>query len=290
MQIVTDRGMDLEPSLIESYGLHVAPLRITFHGKTYASGVDIQPEEFYEMFSEGEDLPLTSQPSSGEFAQLYRELAKTDPEILSIHMSSGLSGTLNSARTGAEMVPEAHVTFFDTKTLSCPCGWQVDAAARAMKAGWSLPRIISLLEQFRENTEGLFTLSELKYLIHGGRISHLKGLLASLLAIKPVIGVDKVSGKYINHGQEITVKRSISKIITVIENFYPDEKKLRVQLLHGKNPEAVEILRQKLMQTFDCTFLPTLSVAPALGAHTGPSLVGLAVGPEKLFEKFSELF
>jgi len=285
MQIVTDRGMDLDPQLIRAYNLHLAPLRITLNEKTYCSGVDIQPEDFYQMLSETENFPLTSQPSAGEFAQLYREIAKTDPEIFSIHISSGLSGTLNAAKAGAEMVPEAHVTFFDSKTLSCPFGWQVEAAARALRASWPMPRILKLLETIRSQSEGLYTLADLRYLVHGGRISHLKGLLASLLSIKPVIGVDKETGKYITFGQEITLKRAISKLVSVIEGIYPGQKEMRVQLLHGKNVEGVELLRQKMAEAFDCQWLPTLAVAPVLGAHTGPSLVGLSVGPRKVFEE-----
>jgi len=144
---------------------------------------------------------VTSQPSAGEFALVYRELAKTDPDILSIHISSGLSGTVNAAQAGAEMVPEARVTVVDTKTLSSPSGWQVEAAARAVKAGSSLADALALIEKIGSATDVLYTLKELKYLIHGGRISHLKGLLASMLNIKPIIGVEKVRGTYVTLGR-----------------------------------------------------------------------------------------
>ena len=100
------------------------------------------------------ELPVTSQPSAGEFADLYRQLAKKDPEILSIHISSGLSGTSASARAGAEeMVPEAKVTVVDTLTLSVPAGWQVEAAARAAKAGWSMEKITERLAKLGDATD-----------------------------------------------------------------------------------------------------------------------------------------
>jgi DegV family protein with EDD domain len=104
-------------------------------------------------------------------------------------MSSGLSGTFDSAQAGAALVPEADVTHVDTKTLSAAAGWQVEAAARAAKAGWSKNRILALVKGIGAASESLYTLKELKYLIHGGRISHMKGLIASLLNIKPLIGV-----------------------------------------------------------------------------------------------------
>jgi DegV family protein with EDD domain len=107
MQIVVDRGMDLAGKQLKDLDLHFAPLRLTLDGKTYVSGVDIQVDEFYKLLGETDGYPITSQPSAGDFAELYRELAKTDPEILSIHISSGLSGTINAAQAGAAMVPEA---------------------------------------------------------------------------------------------------------------------------------------------------------------------------------------
>jgi len=283
MQIVADRGMDLSPQQMDGFPIHRVPLRITLEGKTYSSGIDLQPEEFYKLLSETNAMPDTSLPSPGEFAELYRELAKTDPEILSIHISSGLSGTFNAARNGAEMVPEANITLVDSKTLSAPYGWQVEAAARALRAGWSLDRVLELIRQVRQHSEGYFTLQNLNYLIHGGRISHLKGLMASLLNIKPVIGVDEVSGKYVTHGQEVTLKRAMHKLVDVIANRFPGEKGMRIQLLHGQNPDAVEQLKKFLEDRFECFFETTLPVAPVLGAHTGPSLIGLSVGPMSFF-------
>jgi DegV family protein with EDD domain len=285
MQILTDRGMDLAHEQMQGLNLQFVPLRIVLEGKTYSSGIDLQPDEFYQMLAETEAFPTTSQPSAGEFAEIYREMAKSDPDILSIHISSGLSGTINSAVQGAKMVPEANITIFDSKTLSVPLGWQVEAAGKAILAGWSLEQILDLLRGIQVKTEGLYTLQHLNYLIHGGRISHLKGLVASMLNIKPVIGVDHESGKYATHAQEITLKRAISKLGDVIANIFPGERVMRVQLLHGKNPDAVELLRKRLEQLFDCHWEPTVPVAPVLGAHTGPSLVGLAVAPLKTFEQ-----
>ena len=285
MQIVTDRGCDLSQQQSEGIDIHYVPMLLTLDGKTYSSGVDISSEEFYNLLSQTESFPTTSQPSAGEFARLYRTLAEKDPEILSIHISSGLSGSLDSARAGAAMVPEAKVTFWDTKTLSCPEGWQVEAAARAIKAGWPVERILTLLTKISEKSEGMFTLDTLKYLIHGGRISHMRGLIASVLNIRPVIGVDKVSGKYINLGQERTLRRALQKLVDVCSGLYPEGTPLRIQLLHGNNTDAMEMLRERLANQFECHWTPTINVAPILGAHTGSTLVGLSVSPFDIFNE-----
>lgn len=283
MQIVTDQACDLSAAQREGLNIHFVPMRFTLDEKTYASGKDVTAETFYDLLDQSDGFPTTSQPSAGEFADLYRSLAKYDPDILSIHISSGLSGTMNSARAGAEMVPEAKVTFWDTKTLSCPEGWQVEAAARAIQAGWPLHQVFPLLEKISRHSEGLFTVDTLKYLIHGGRISHIKGLLASILKIRPIIGVEKDTGKYYSLAQERTEKRSIEKIAEIVGKIYPEGTPLRVQLLHGKCPELLSTLREKMSSMFDCLWTPTTNVAPILGAHTGKGVVGLSVGPADLF-------
>ena len=189
MHIVTDSGTDINLSSQEAADLkvHTVPLNVTLDGKTYREGIDITPEDFYKLLEKSDNLPITSQPSAGQFADLYRKLADDDPNILSVHMTSGLSGTYNSALAGADLVPEANVTHYDTKTLSAVAGWQVEAAARASKAGWAVDRILQLVKRIGDACESIYTLDELKYLIHGGRISHMKGLIASLINIKPMI-------------------------------------------------------------------------------------------------------
>lgn len=283
MQIVTDQGMDLSPEQSAGLDIHYVPLRITLNGKTFIGAEDIDYVTFYKMLQQTQSFPTTSQPSPGDFADKYRQLAKIDPDILSIHLSSGLSGTINSARLGAEMVPEANVTVIDSKTLSCPLGWQVQAAAVAIRAGWYLGDVLKLIDQIRIKTETIFTLADLKYLIHGGRISHIKGLMGSVLNIKPVIGVAKDDGKYYPLAQEFTFKKAVYKIADLVAAKFPKGTVLRVQLMHGDNPTGVELLKERLSQLFECFYESVVPVAPLLGAHTGPSVVGIGVAPLNLF-------
>ena len=275
MLVVTDRGADLAPQQLAGLDIHFVPLTITLDGRSYVSGVDIQPQEFYAMLAATEGMPTTSLPSLGEFVALYRELARRDPEILSVHISSGLSGTYQTAIEAARMVPEARITVIDTLTLSGAQGWQVEAAARAAKAGWSADRIRALLAQVRDATETIFTLPELKYLIHGGRISHLKGLLASLLNLKPIIGVSKQDGKYRQRGQARSFNAALAKLVSVAAEDHTPGTPLRVQVMHANNPDAAEKLRELMDREFPCEWLPTSAIAPVLGAHTGPGLVGM---------------
>lgn len=281
MQIVTDSGADLSPE--QTKGLHyaVAPLTLTLDGKSYVSGVDITHNDFYKLLENTDSMPTTSLPSAGEFAELYRKLAETDREILSIHISSGLSGTFNAAKQAADMVASEGIVVhvIDTMTLSGGEGWQVEGAAHALNAGWPLEKIRELLTQIREATNTIFTLPDLRYLIHGGRISHIAGLAAQVLNIKPIIGVDKISGKYAQWGRARTFNRAIEAIADVIKSQYAEGIELRVQIMHARAPEAAEKLRYALEGRFRCLFLPDGDIAPVLGAHTGPGLVGCIYAP-----------
>lgn len=278
MQIVTDSGTDLglSPEQAAELNVEVVPLVVTLGGVSYRDGVDTEPAVFYRLLAEAGDLPVTSQPSAGDFAAVYRRMATTDPEILSIHMSSGLSGTFDSAQAGAALVPEANVTHVDTKTLSAAAGWQVEAAARAAEAGWSKERILALVHGIGTASESVYTLRELKYLIHGGRISHMKGLIASLLSIKPLIGVEKVNGTYVQRGQVRTFNGAIRGLVDLMGKQHPPGSALRVQVLHAYNEEGAARLRQEIDERFDCTWLPAGYISTVLGAHTGPSMVGVA--------------
>ena len=285
MQIVTDSGIDLllPPGQAAELGVHTVPLVVTLDGQSYREDVDIEPGDFYRLLAATDSLPTTSQPSAGDFAETYRRLAVDDPDILSIHMSSGLSGTFNAAQAGAELVPEANVTLVDTKTLSAAAGWQVQAASLAVKAGWAKEQILSLMERIGKASDSAYTLKELKYLIHGGRISHMKGLIASVLNLKPLIGVEKVDGTYEQLGQVRSFKGALKGLADRIAHLHPPGTPLRVQVLHSQNPSGADMLRDLLDQRLECTWLPAGPMSLVLGAHTGPSMVGVAFAPLAAF-------
>jgi len=285
MQIVTDTAADmyLPQQYMPELAIHIVPHAITLDGKTYLSGVDIQAEELQNLLMTTNSMPITSQPSSGKFAEMYKRLALTDPNILSIHMSSGLSGVVNAARAGAEMTPEANVTVVDTKTLCAVLGWQVAAAGRALKAGWSMDRIIALIARIGDASDSIYTLSDLKYLIHGGRIGHMKGLIASMLHICPLIGVEKVGGTYSQLGMARTFDQALNGLVKWMTHQHAPGTALRVQVLHALNPKAAALLHEKIDPLYKCDWMPLNFMSPALAAHTGPSMAGVAYAPVGVF-------
>ncbi len=285
MQIVTDSGVDISLSQerITELNIHVVPLIVSLEGKSYRENVDIQPDQFYKLLAQSGSMPVTSQPSAGDFAEIYRRLSEKDPEILSIHMTSGLSGTFNAAQAGAAMVPQADVTFVDTKTLSAAAGWQVVAAAKALKAGWMKEKVIGLIERIGAASESMYTLDELKYLVNGGRISHMKGLIASMLNIKPLIGVEKLKGTYVQLGQARTIKRALNGLVELMTKQHSPGSSLQVQVMYSHNPSGAMMLKELIDQRFNCSWLPIGPMSLVLGAHTGPSMVGVAFAPNEVF-------
>ncbi len=284
MKIVTDSGADLTREDREELGVVVAPLFIQFpNGEVNAE--EISRDEFYDRLEAMRPaIPTTAQPSSGQFAQFYRDFAATDRDILSIHISSGLSGTINSASVGAEQASDvANVTVWDTMTLAGGERFQVLAAARAARAGWPLAEIQHRLEQIRQQTEVIFTLETLEYLAAGGRIGRVQALAGSLLHIKPVIHVDHKDGKYSNTGRGRSIPKAITAIVHHLQSLY-GSKPLFIISQHGRFPDAEEMLASEVRRNLEVARMDRLRISPVLGVHTGPGIVGIGAVPMELMQ------
>jgi len=276
--IVTDAACDLPADVIESYGIHVAPLTILFGDEAFRSGIDITPDEFYRRLSESGVHPTTSQPTAAEFADLYRRLAAENQPVLSIHLSEGLSGTVNAARQAARNVPEMPVTVHDSGTLTSALGLQVLVAARAAKAGYSVEQILPLLAQTHETGGMLFTVDDLSYLHRGGRIGSVRYQLGQILHIKPIITVAKTGpkvGTYIQAGRARSMAKAVDAFVAQIVEHVGAGNKLRAISLYGDSPELAEQLNRRLAETFECVYLEMMPTAPVLGVHVGPKALGV---------------
>lgn len=283
MKIVTDCAADMSNEELEQLGVTQAPLYIQFP-EGEISSTDISADSFYDRLEAMRPrIPTTAMPSSGLFAELYRKLASKDKNILSLHISSGLSGTINAARDGGQQAkPHAEVSFWDTLTLSGGERFQVIAAAMAAKAGWTLHAIQERLEKIRARTEVVYTLDTLEYLARGGRIGRVKAMAGSLLHLKPVIRVD-TDGKY----STVTTARTISKSMTAIAEhllgLYTDTP-VWVTVLHGRFAEKAEAMANELREKLKVARLEVKRISPVLGVHTGPGIVGAAVVPADVMQ------
>ena len=281
MKIITDCAADMPAEELEKLGIVQAPLFIQFP-EGEVNSADITADDFYNRLEAMRpQIPTTAMPSTGLFAEMYRKMAQAGEKILSIHISSGLSGTINSARAGGEQAkPEADVSFWDTMTLSGGERFQVMAAALASKAGWAMDAIKSRLEKIREKTEVIYTLDTLEYLARGGRIGRVKAIAGALLNLKPVIRVD-TDGKY----STVTTGRTLTKSMTAITDYLLEKygkTPLWVTVLHGRFADKADALTEELKQKLNIGKLEVMRISPVLGVHTGPGIVGAAVVPMEL--------
>jgi DegV family protein with EDD domain len=283
MKIVTDCAADMPVEELDTLGITQAPLYIQFP-EGEINSADISADDFYDRLEAMRPaIPTTSMPSSGIFAQLYRSLAQTDRDILSVHISSGLSGTLSSARDACDQVRgDASVSIWDTLTLSGGERFQVLAAALANRAGWSLEKIFDRLEKIRQNSEVVYTLETLEYLARGGRIGRVKAIAGALLNLKPIIRVDQ-DGKYSTVGTNRTIGKSITAIVDHLYSKYAYTP-LWISVMHGRFAEKAVNLGQELNQRLCVVKMETMRISPVLGVHTGPGIVGAAAVPMELME------
>ena len=281
MKIVTDCAADMSAEELERLGIVAAPLFIQFpEGEINAT--EISADDFYNRLEAMRPaIPTTAQPSSGIFAELYRKIAVTEKNIFSVHISSGLSGTINSARDGGDQVKgEANVNHWDTLTLSGGERFQVMAAALASKAGWAMEAIQERLKKIRENTEVIYTLDTLEYLARGGRIGRVKALAGALLNLKPVIRVD-VDGKYSTVGNGRTLSKSMGMIADTMREKYGNTP-VWVTVLHGRFAEKADVLAAEFKEKLNVAKLEVTRISPVLGVHTGPGIVGAGIVPMEL--------
>ena len=287
MKIVTDCAADMTQEELERLGVIQAPLFIQFP-EGEVSSADISADEFYNRLEAMRPkIPTTAQPSSGIFAELYRKLSAAEKNIFSVHISSGLSGTINAARDGGEQVrSEANVNHWDTLTLSGGERFQVLAAALADKAGWTMNAIQERLALIREKTEVIYTLDTLEYLARGGRIGRVQAIAGALLNLKPIIRVD-TDGKY----STVAKGRSIGKSMTMISEYLLEKygnTPLWVTVLHGRFAEKADALTAEFREKLNIAKLEVMRISPVLGVHTGPGIVGAAVVPMELMSDLAQ--
>jgi DegV family protein with EDD domain len=272
--LVTDSTADLTPELKVKLNVHVIPLKVRFSQDEFRDG-ELTPAEFYHRLANSEKLPQSSQPSPSEFEELYRKLLTDHDAIISIHLSSGLSGTLNAANLAkAELSKEIHV--LDSKNISLGIGLLVREAARLIAEEHPLPQIIAELKAIREKIVTLFTLDTLEYLHKGGRIGKVPNLLGSFLKVKPIVRVNK-EGIYVLQGVARSQDRAIKSIVHAFQELAGSRKPTAFFIAHGAAEAAGERLKSALEETFQMQAAAFTQVGPVIGVHTGPGTLGAAM-------------
>lgn len=274
IKIVTDSTCDLPASLIEEHDITVVPINIQFGSKTYSEGVTIDQSTFYKMIEETGIFPTTSQPSVGEFTQVYRRLAKDADSILSIHVTGKLSGTCQSAEMAKrEVAEEVEVHVFDTLGGSAGMGFMCLEAARLIEAGRSVEEILHRLEVMRERVNIFLTLDTLEYVRRSGRVGSLKFAFGSLLNLKPIVAL----GEGLLEAKENlrSRKKALTRLLELTEEAVGTSKPINLAVIHAEAPEVAEEMLERAKGIFNCqeTFIEDLAIS--LAVQFGPGTVGL---------------
>ncbi|HHX97105.1 MAG TPA: DegV family protein [Clostridia bacterium] len=273
IKIVTDSTADLPEDFIREHEISVVPLYVNFPEKTYRDRVDLTPSEFYPLLEKaGEQLPKTSAPSINDFLQTYKSLLEAGHQIISIHISSGLSGTASIAEAAAKML-KGNIRIFDSKSISLGIGLQVVSALEMVKKNFSLETVFEKLHKVREQTEVFFSLDTLEYLEKGGRIGKVSSLLGSILKIKPVVRVE--NGIYVPLGKARNQKQAIRKMVENMGKVLGKRIPRQIAVVHGAAEEAALCLKNQIETTFNQKAAFFAETGPVIGVHTGPGTLGV---------------
>jgi len=274
--IVTDSTADLAPGLVKQRGITVVPLTVMLQGQSYLDGVEIQPDEFYEKLMASAQIATTSQPAPGTFADVYERLLADHEEVVSLHISSKLSGTYQAATQGADMVGRDRVHVLDTEMVSMPLALMV-LAASAMAAGdKSAEAVLQGLRPIKESMRVYFMVATLEYLRRGGRIGRAGALVGSVLQVKPVLTI--LDGQVTPLERVRTQERALSRVIELAGS---SQDPICALVGHAAAADAAERIAMALEHRTESLIVAPLG--PVVGAHAGPGTVGVGCYPARLF-------
>lgn len=283
--IVTDSTACLPENLVSEYNITVLPLVVIWGDETLRDNIDIGPDEFYARLSTAKTMPSTSQATIQTFADAFEKLHAQGYEILTIVISSALSGTMDSAIQARKMVPDAKVELFDSQHSSLPLAFMALAAARAAKRGASLEKCVEIVEAIREHTQVFFAVETLEFLHRGGRIGGASRFLGTALNLKPILYLEE--GKVEALEKVRTSKRAHSRLIELLKTNVEGQEPINMMgVISAAAEESAAHLLTEIKKNFNPDEILLANLSPVLGTHTGPGTVGVAyvagVDPELL--------
>lgn len=272
--ILTDSTAFIPQEYIETLPIKVIPLSLIWDGKTYRDGIDIQPKEFYTRLAKSATLPTTSQVSVNAYQDFFQRLLDEGYQVLTLPISSGISGSVYSAFQAKESFKNDPVEVIDTKLVSMALTFQVLTAARAAKEGASLQECKELAIQAYDHIGVYFTVESLKYLYMGGRIGGAKRLFGSALRIKPILSIRE--GKIDAVKSAITSAKAIEAMVDLVKKDVAGKSPLRISVFHANTPEVAQTLLDRLVKEMNAVEGILSWVSPVVGSHVGPGTLSIA--------------
>lgn len=275
LRIVTDTVADLSAEVRAEHGIEMVPLTVHFGPESFLDVVEMSSDQFWQKIGTTPHHPKTAQPAPGDFLKVYQPIIDSGDEILSIHVSGSLSGTISSAGVASSMLPSGKVTLVDTRSASLGLGLLAIEAAERAKAGESAESIAAFLNELKERTHIFFSLDSLEFLQKNGRVGKAQAMLGGLLGIKPILQVDregvvapadKVRGK----------SKVLPRVLELMNERVPFGRRIKLGVLHTQDePEALRWL-QILKEKYEVVDALVAPIGPVVATNVGPGAVGTA--------------
>jgi len=277
LKIVMDTAGDLPEGWQEKYDIDLIPINIIHEGKTYLQGINLGYEDFYRLVENTDALPSTSQPTPYQFMEFYREIAKPEDTVLSIHVTERLSGTMDSAkRAASELAGELNIIPFDSASGTICMGLMTKEARLLDRAGKTVEEILKRLEFIRDKMELVCTLDTLEFARKSGRVKHLQAALASMLKVKPII---ELKNGIIEMGEKVRSRaKSIDLVLDKVKEKFGSQR-IMAGIIHARDQEAGQDLMRRTLSELNCEEVAFAELTISLAAHFGPGAIGIAAYP-----------
>lgn len=277
LRIVTDGAADMPAEWVKEYDIDVIPVNIHFGDKTYLQNVDLDNEGFYRLVDETHKVPKTSQPSPHQFTEFYKRIAQAGDTILSIHVTSKLSGTFASAEAAArDLAEQFHIIPFDSLTGSAGIGMMCRVARLMERAGASVEEILTRLEQMRAQCRIVLALDTLEYARMSGRVGTLQAALASALNVKPIAMLKDGAIKMVEKVR--TRHASLERLVEMMAEEFSD-KLVDLTVVHSRDPKSAQSLVEQVKSRLNIRDLFVTDLSISVAANLGPGTVGLVIYP-----------
>lgn len=273
--VVTDSTAYLSNDFVTEHGIKVVPLNLNWDDENFRDNVDITAEEFYQRLEKSNSIPTTSQPSSGDFLTVFKEAAKGVDALVAVLVSSGISGTVDSAIMAKKEFTQVPVEIVDSKVAAAGLALMCKAVASAVEKGNSVDEVLKMGKRVFDSMSVYFVVDTLKYLHKGGRIGGASAFLGSALDLKPILFLSP-EGKVEALEKVRTKKKAVSRLIDLaVEK--ADGKKAYVGIMHANALEGAQAIKAELENRMDLADIEIYELSPAIGTHAGPGTLGIAV-------------
>ncbi|UCC41896.1 MAG: DegV family protein [Candidatus Aminicenantes bacterium] len=276
MALITDSACDLPQEIIDEYQIHVIPFNLSFGNSLFLDKVTITPEQFYTLLKTYREHPKSSQPPIKTVQNLFSFLATHYESIIVVNLSDKLSGAYKLSQEASSIVQNKKINVINSRHLSVSLGLVVLRVAEEIGKGKPHDEIVKLAEEWISKTKILVDIQTLKYMVRGGRISPMKGFLAKILNLKPLVSLDS-EGKGAAYGKSYSRRGNMKKILRMVKDMADKEKLWNYAIVHAQNNERAEVYAEKIKESIHLDPGYIVDISPVIGVHNGIGAVGIAL-------------